>query len=143
MKRSQTIRLILIGGLSAGALAGCDQKPAVTTEGVFTNNFYVPGVGYYHAPFRNWYALPYNHFDAQKQLYYFGGQWGATPFENITNISSPTADAVQLVANNRTDISRGGFGGYGGYGGGGGGYYGGGSGWHSWGSGGGWSGFHS
>ena len=136
MKKSKSIRLILIGGLSAGALTGCEQKPAITTEGVYTNNFFVPGVGYYHAPFRNWYSLPYNHFDAQTQLYYYGGQWATQPFENITNISSPTAEAVQLAENNRTDISRGGFGGFGSSGG----YYGGG---HSWGGGGGWSGFHS
>lgn len=128
MKRSKSIRLILIGGLSTGALAGCDQRPAITTEGVYTNNFHVPGVGYYHAPFRNWYSLPYNHFDAQKRLYFYGGQWGSEPFENITNISSPTTEVVQLAANNRTDVgvARGGFGGYGG-----GSHYWGGSGFHS------------
>ncbi|HEX9045562.1 MAG TPA: hypothetical protein VF988_00930 [Verrucomicrobiae bacterium] len=113
MKRSHSIRLILLGGLSATALTGCSQKPSVSTENVYTNNFYVPGAGYYHAPFRAWYALPYNHFDAQKQLYYYGGQWGPRPFESITNISSPTAETVQLAENARTDISRGGFGSYG------------------------------
>ena len=111
MKRSKRIRLILLGGLSLGALSGCDQKPAISTENVYTNNFYVPGAGYYHAPFRNWYSLPYNHFDAQKSQYFFGGQWGAQPFASITNISSPTPEAVQLAQNSRTDIARGGFGG--------------------------------
>jgi hypothetical protein len=123
MKRSQSIRLVLLGGLSAGALTGCTQKPAISTENVYTNNFYVPGTGYYHAPFRNWFALPYNHFDAQKNLYFYGGQWGAQPFESITNISSPTPEAVQLAQSSRTDVSRGGFGGYSG-----GHFYGGGSG---------------
>lgn len=127
MKRSQSIRLLLLGGLSTVALTGCQQKPSVSTGNVYTNNFYVPGTGYYHAPFRNWYALPYNHFDPLKQLYFYGGQWGPQPFESITNLSSPTPDAVQLAQNTRTDISRGGFGNsYGG---------------HSWG--GGYSGFHS
>ena len=112
MKRSQSIRLILIGGLSTAALAGCSPKPSVSAENVYTNNFFVPGAGYYHAPFRNWYALPYNHFDAQKNLYFYGGQWGAQPFESITNISSPTPEAVQLAQSTRTDVSRGGFGGY-------------------------------
>ena len=97
MKRSKQIRLIMLGGLSAGVLTGCSQKPVITTAGVYTNNFYVPGAGYYHAPFRNWYALPYNHFDTQRQLYYFGGQWGAQPCLSITNISSPTPEAVQVV----------------------------------------------
>jgi hypothetical protein len=112
VKRSQSIRLILIGGLSTAALTGCTPKPSVSAENVYTNNFFVPGAGYYHAPFRNWYALPYNHFDAQKNLYFYGGQWGAQPFESITNISSPTPEAVQLAQSTRTDVSRGGFGGY-------------------------------
>jgi hypothetical protein len=113
MKRSQSIRLILLGGLSSAALVGCGQKPSVSTQNFYTNNFFVPGAGYYHAPFRGWYALPYNHFDAQKNLYYYGGQWGVKPFESVTNISSPSPEAVQLAQNTRTDISRGGFGGYG------------------------------
>ena len=112
MKRSQSIRLILIGGLSTAALTGCTPKPSVSAENVYTNNFFVPGAGYYHAPFRTWYALPYNHFDAQKNLYFYGGQWGALPFESITNISSPTPEAVQVAQSTRTDVSRGGFGGY-------------------------------
>lgn len=112
MKRSKRIRLILLGGLSVGALTGCERKPSLSAENVYTNNFYIPGAGYYHAPFRNWYSLPYNHFDAQKNLYFYGGQWGVQPFESITNISSPTPQAVQLAQNSRTDISRGGFGGF-------------------------------
>jgi hypothetical protein len=127
VKRSQSIRLILIGGLSTAALAGCTPKPSISAENVYTNNFFLPGAGYYHAPFRNWYALPYNHFDTQKNLYFYGGQWGAQPFESITNISSPTPEAVQLAQSTRTDVSRGGFGGYSG------GHY----------FGGGYSGFHS
>ncbi|MEI8290968.1 MAG: hypothetical protein WCH99_16000 [Verrucomicrobiota bacterium] len=127
MKRSQSIRLVLLGGLSAGALTGCQPKPSVSAENVYTNNYFVPGAGYYHAPFRNWYSLPYNHFDRQNQRYFYGGQWGAQPFESITNISSPTPEAVQLAQAVRTDVSRGGFGGY--------------SGGHYWG--GGYSGFHS
>jgi len=130
VKRSKSIRLILLGGLSAAALAGCERKPAVSTQNYYTNNFYVPGAGYYHAPFRTWYAIPYNYFDAQKQLYYSGGEWRAQPFESITNISSPLPEAVTVAQNNRTDVTRGGFGGSSGY--------------HYWGGGyGGYSGFHS
>lgn len=113
MKRSRSIRLILLGGLSAGALAGCSPQPqsaALSQENFYTNNFHVPGVGYYHAPFRAWYALPYNHFDPQAKRYFYGGQWGATPFETITNISQPTAQAVAVAQAQRTDIVRGGFG---------------------------------
>jgi hypothetical protein len=126
MKRSKSIRLVLLGGLSTAVLTGCAPKPSVSAQNVYTNNFYVPGAGYYHAPFRSWYALPYNHFDAQRVQFFYGGQWGGQPFESITNISSPTAEAVQLVENSRTDVSRGGFGG-----------------WSSGHFGGSWSGFHA
>ena len=114
MKRSHSIRLLLLGGLSTAALTGCDEKPAVSTQNYYTNNFYIPGAGYYHAPYRSWYALPYNHFDAQRQLYFYGGQWGAQPCASITNISTPLPEAVTLAESTRTDITRGGFGGSGG-----------------------------
>ncbi len=105
--------MVLLGGLSAGALFGCNSnsnRPTVTEAGVYTNNYYLPGVGYYHAPFRAWYPLPYNHFEAASQRYFYGGQWGATPHQSFTNISAPTAAAVQLAQAQRTDVRRGGFG---------------------------------
>jgi hypothetical protein len=130
VKRSRQIHLVLLGGLST-ALAGCEQKPSVSTQNYYTNNFFVPGAGYYHAPFRQWYPLPYNHFEPSNKMYFYGGQWGAQPFQSITNISSPLPEAVTLAENSRTDVTRGGFGGSsGGYSGG---YS---SGYHSW-------GFHS
>lgn len=125
MKRTKSIKLVLLGGLSTAVFTGCSSKPSVSTQNVYTNNFYVPGAGYYHAPFRGWYTLPYNHFDAQKNLYFYGGKWGLQPFQSITNISSPTAEAVQLAENLRTDVTRGGFGGFaGGFYGGSGGHFG-------------------
>lgn len=114
MKRSHSIRLFLIGGIAAGELSGCKQKPSVSAENVYTNNFHLPGVGYYHAPFRDWFYLPYNHFDPQTQRYYYGGHWEKEPMQNFTNISSPTRQAAEFAETSRTDISRGGFGGTGG-----------------------------
>ncbi len=113
MKRSKSIRLILIGGLSAGALTGCSPSgPApITPDNVYANNFYVPGVGYYHAPFRAWYPLAYDQYDGGRHEYYYGGQWSFTPFESITNVSSPTQQAADLAEASRTDVVRGGFGG--------------------------------
>ncbi len=99
-----------MSGLSAGALAGCEEKAAISTDNVYTNNYYLPGVGYYHAPFRAWYPLPYNHFDPQSHRYFFGGQWSAAPMVCVTNISAPLAGAAQNAQLMRTDISRGGFG---------------------------------
>lgn len=111
MKRSKSIRLVLIGGFSAGTLGGCNPASApVSTTDVFTNNHHVPGAGYYHAPFRAWYALPYNHYDPRTSKYYYGGQWGAAPFESAMNISAPTPQAAQQMASQRTDVRRGGFG---------------------------------
>ncbi|TAL05648.1 MAG: hypothetical protein EPO07_03265 [Verrucomicrobia bacterium] len=55
MKRSRNIRLVLIGTLSTGALTGCGppdiSKAPISADAAYTNNFYVQGVGYYHAPF--------------------------------------------------------------------------------------------
>ena len=105
---------MLIGGLSAGTLAGCGpsatQTPSSGASDVYTNNHYLPGVGYYHAPFRAWYPLPYNHYDSRSQRYFQGGQWAATPHASITNISDPTAQAAQKAQGQRTDIRRSGFG---------------------------------
>lgn len=109
MKRSRHVQLVLLGALSGCGPLG-KLPPTISTDAVYTNNFHVPGAGYYHAPFRAWYALPYNHYDAGKKQYYYGGQWGAAPHQSITNISAPTASAVQLVAATRTDVTRGGFG---------------------------------
>jgi hypothetical protein len=115
VKRSRSIRLVLIGGWTAGALTGCDpgapkQPPPASASNVYTNNHFLPGVGYYHAPFRDWYALPYNHYDAVKQRYYHGGLWAPAPHESITNISPPTAEAVHRAEAQRTDVTRSGFG---------------------------------
>ena len=129
MKRSQSIRLMLLGGLSTVAATGCSPKPSINEANYYTNNFYVPGAGYYHAPYRSWYPLPYNYFDTQKQMYYYGGQWGIQPNSSITNISTPMPAAVNAAEYARTDVTRGGFGGS--------------SGWHTWSSWDGYSGFHS
>lgn len=114
MKRSRSIRLVLIGGLSAGTLTSCNpgdgRQSPVSAENVYTNNHYLPGVGYYHAPFRAWYPLPYNHFDAATGRYFFGGQWDKQPWVSITNLSTPTAQIAQQAQAQRTDIPRGGFG---------------------------------
>ena len=106
--------MILIGGISAVAATGCgpgdSRPPTLSADDVYTNNFYVAGVGYYHAPFRAWYRLPFNHYDPQNQRYFYGGQWAETACLSITNISSPTPLVAQQAEAVRTDIPRGGFG---------------------------------
>jgi len=107
VKRSKSIRLVLLGSVFAGCVPSNTQ---ITTTDVFTNNYFVPGVGYYHAPFRAWYTLPYNYYDSVKSKYYHGGQWSPSPFESVVNISSPTPEAVRQVTASRTDVRRSGFG---------------------------------
>jgi len=110
VKRSKSIRLVLIGGLSSGLVTGCGSgdpsKAPISPSAVYTNNYFVPGAGYYHAPFRQWYHVAYNYYEPNSQKYFYGGQWGNAPFESITNISSPTPETAQLVQSQRTDVSR-------------------------------------
>ena len=109
---------MLIGGITAAAATGCgpgSQPPPLSADNVYTNNYYVAGVGYYHAPFRAWYSLPYNHYDPQTRRYFYGGQWSEAACQSIINISSPPAAAAQHAEAQRTDITRGGFGSTSGY----------------------------
>lgn len=114
MKKSRSIRLVLIGGLSASALTSCGPSGsppgAAGTGNVYTNDHHIPGVGYYHAPFRAWYNLRYNQFDPQTRRYFQGGQWAAEPHTSITNLSSPTPEAERQAQAQRTDVRRSGFG---------------------------------
>jgi hypothetical protein len=113
VKRSKSVRRVLLGGLSAGALttATVAQAPRVTTESYYTNDDHIPGAGFYHAPFRGFFPLPYNSYDGNRKMYFYGGQWGPTPYRSIVNISTPTADSVKAAEAVRTDyVSRSGFG---------------------------------
>lgn len=99
VKRSSTIRLVLLGGLSAGAMAtSADVTPAQRAPAkVYVNDFHVLGVGYYHAPFQAFYGQPYNFYDPVKKLYFYGGQWGVEPHRSIVNISNPTPEAALVL----------------------------------------------
>lgn len=115
MKRSRKISLVLLGGVSAGALTSCAptvtvNEPHVTPDGVYENDHFIPGAGYYHAPFRGFYAQPYNAYDPAKKQFYYAGGWHESPFQSVVNLSSPTPDAAKLAESLRTDIPRGGFG---------------------------------
>jgi hypothetical protein len=113
VKRSRSVRRFLLGGLTVGALAaGATSEAAqrVTPESYYTNDSHIPGAGYYHAPFRAFYPQPYNFYDPQRKMYFYGGQWGPAPHQSIVNISAPTAEAARLAESKRTDIQRGGFG---------------------------------
>jgi hypothetical protein len=119
VKRSGSVRRILLGGLSMGALAACADAatmPRVTPDSYYTNDLFLPGAGYYHAPFRAFYPQPYNHYDPARKMYFYGGEWGAAPHRSVVNISSPTPEAARAAEAVRTDLAvrtgvqRGGFG---------------------------------
>jgi hypothetical protein len=121
VKRSQTVRRVLLGGFSAGALVASSAsamaaEPRVTPDSYYPNDYQIAGVGYYHAPFRAFFPQPYNYYDPARKQYFYGGQWGPAPHRSIVNISSPTAEVAQRAESLRTDlqrpyVQRGGFGG--------------------------------
>ncbi len=91
-------------------------EAGITPESYYTNDYYIGGVGFYHAPFRGFFERPYNEYDSGRNLYYQGGQWLPTPHRSIVNISAPTPEAAQLAQQRRTDrvqshyVPRAGFG---------------------------------
>lgn len=120
MKRSRTVQRLLLGGFTAGlaAAAAGAAEPRVTADNLYTNDVFIRGAGHYHAPFRAFFPLPYNHYDPQRQMYYYGGQWGPAPHRSIVNISAPSAEAARAAELARTDrpgpvaapVARSGFG---------------------------------
>lgn len=80
-------------------LAELAQQPveAVNGEKTYSNNQYVPGAGYYHAPFFNWFPLPWNHRDPSRG-YFAGGAWHPNPLQPQVQQSRPTAEAVAAAA---------------------------------------------
>jgi hypothetical protein len=110
VKRSLTVRRILLGSFSAGAwlAAGAATshaaEPRVTPDSYYTNDYHLPGAGYYHAPFRAFFSEPYNHFDPARRMYFYGGRWGTEPHRSVVNISTPTIEAAQLAEKLRSDL---------------------------------------
>ena len=124
MKRSKQIRLVLLGGVTAGVVAGCDRTPPpppsfasshfepntngvntndVSASGVYTNNHYIPGRGYYHAPYHSWYPQPYNYYLASRGFFH-GGQWTAQPFNSPVVVSRPAIDVARAMGRSPSSV---------------------------------------
>ena len=107
--------------------------PQVAADQTYANNSFLPGAGYYHAPFHAWFPFPYNQHDARG--WYRGGQWRDQPDDRDPNqvtfggsggshvgsssfvgASRPTSEAVNQANRASSEhyassIRRGGFGG--------------------------------
>lgn len=107
MKRSRSIRLVLTGAVAGAALTGCGPSygPPVSADNTYTNNHFVHGAGYYHAPYSRWYPFPYNHYVAG-QGYYHGGRWSPAAETPSTTASRPTREGAQLAESLRTTAQR-------------------------------------
>jgi hypothetical protein len=139
-KRSGCVNLVLIGtvvSICGFGLYSCmrddddevrdDEVTAVQSGHVYHNNHYVPGAGYYHAPFFAWFPRPYNDHDPARG-YYSGGSWSSAPNASGLTSSAPNPETVsrvnsqwrranpEVVASRKASIassrstSRGGFG---------------------------------
>jgi len=68
------------------------SNPISATQ-TYANNDYVPGVGYYHAPYHAWHPYPFNYHDPMRG-YFAGGLWAAAPYIVSALRSQPSNDAV-------------------------------------------------
>ena len=121
------VTLVLSGALAGG----CNQRsqvqletpdPQGTNVTVITNNTYVEGRGYYHAPFHAWFEYPYNYY-RPGYGYYYGGNYSSRPYISDIFVSRPSR-SVSIgsfssgggsshigSAAHSSSVSRGGFGG--------------------------------
>jgi len=104
------------------ALAGCDHAgdspervSSISADNTYTNNHYVRGAGYYHAPYHAWYPFPFN-YHVPGRGYYSGGRWDTSPDDKALFASKPTPEAVSVArsqevpARHPSGTRRGGFG---------------------------------
>ena len=112
MKRSPHVRLVLSGAVASALwTTGCGpgpsavpEPPVLSADQSYTNNQYVPSVGYYHAPYGGWYARPYNSY-LPGRGYFHGGGWWPAPHVAQVIASIPRAEAV-AAANLKTEPLR-------------------------------------
>jgi hypothetical protein len=102
MKRSSAVVLVISGAV----LAGCDSSSSDWgSSQTYTNNHYVTGRGYYHAPYHAWYPFPYNYYDPARRGYYHGGNYTSEPHVSAVTASRP---AVR-TSSHSSSVRRGGF----------------------------------
>jgi hypothetical protein len=115
MKRSMAVTLVISGAL----MAGCDDPTYAgrdwSSDGQpITNNTYVAGQGYWHAPYRAWYPYPYDYYRPGFGFFH-GGLYSPAPEASPILASVPDPGAKfgprgGLAAGDRAGVARGGFG---------------------------------
>jgi hypothetical protein len=112
VKRSTAVVLVLSGAI----LGGCSRRneqtnaaagPAARPSQVVTNDTYIAGRGYYHAPFHAWYPFPWN-FYSPGRGYYRGGGYYTEPDLTIPKPTYPGRFAHASIQAEE-NVSRGGF----------------------------------
>jgi hypothetical protein len=124
MKKSALVTLVL----STALAGGCDDRsqygvPDETAGPPVTNNTYVVGRGYYHAPYHGWFEYPYNYYRPGFG-YYHGGLYTPRPYTSPVLVSRPSISSMVgasrgAAGESHGGVARGGFGsiGRGGFGG--------------------------
>ena len=115
MKKSNFVTLVLSGAL----VSGCDNRKGDTGYAAgttVTNNTYVSGRGYYHAPCHGWFEYPYNYYRPGFG-YYHGGVYTPRPFVSDIVASSPSVRSTSGgigreggAGRSSSGVTRGGFG---------------------------------
>ncbi len=72
-----------------------DSQKALLTQGQVSNNFEIPGVGYYHAEKRDFFTQAYNS-EANGQ-WFVDGAWKSSPGPDYVPPSRPSAAALKKV----------------------------------------------
>lgn len=129
MKKSALVTLVLSGALAGGCDDGRQSADSgYTASTSVTNNTYVPGRGYYHAPYHEWFEYPYNYYRPGFG-YFHGGAYSPQPYVSDVFSSFPSGSAGYSggggegahfgSGESSSGVSRGGFGsiGHGGSGG--------------------------
>jgi hypothetical protein len=123
MRRSAKVALVLLGTTGVvGVAAAIDTwiksrdrdgpapapqptVPSISTAQTYANNDFIPGVGYYHAPYHGWFPFPFNHHDPARG-YFGGGLWQLAPFAATLLRSQPSNDAVATALANRRFLEQ-------------------------------------
>ena len=95
--------------LSGALLTGCNpsEDSSWGDSQSYTNNHYVAGRGYYHAPYHMWYPFPYNSYDPARRSYYHGGNYTTDP--HVSSITASKPITQRTTTSSSSHIRRSGF----------------------------------